>query len=358
MTPSPSHAASSAVASFAQSARGDVRVGPLAALPNLITELGGSPKAVFARAGVSLQKFRDPDARVNMDRLGALIEIAAATTRRPDIGMLLGLRFDINGLGPVGELMQHSATVGDALRSIVLHLHLQDRGAAPVLIAMDPSTTLMGYAVHRFGTPALDLVYDASTGIIYRILTTLCGLTFRPKAIHASAGGRARAKMYQRQFGCRVRFDSGIAGVVFGSRWLARSIPGADPSRHVELQNAFAEAEAKSGLAFSQRVEIVLLQMLLAGTASGPAIAALFGISERTLRRRLKVEHLTLRDMVNRARFEQARQMLRHTDLAVGEIASVLQYQDVNAFSRAFRSWAGCAPTKWRANAPRGDASG
>lgn len=288
-----------------------------------------------------------------MDRLGRLIAEATARTGRPDLGMLLGLRFDIRGLGPVGELMQHSATVGDALRSLVLHLHLQDLGAAPLVIAIDPATSLAGYTVYRFGTPSLDLVYDVSTGIIYRILTTLCGPTFRAKAIRASAEGRSRAAMYRRHFGCGVRFDSGVAGVVFASRWLERPVIGADPARRAELQRTFAEAEARSGLSFGQRVDIVLLQMLLAGTANGPAVAALFGISERTLRRRLADEHLTLRELISRTRFEQARQMLQYTDVAVGDVASALQYKDANAFSRAFRSWAGRPATDWRAGTRR-----
>jgi AraC-like DNA-binding protein len=40
--------------------------------------------------------------------------------------------------------------------------------------------------------------------------------------------------------------------------------------------------------------------------------------------------------------------MLRDTELAIGDIATVLQYQDANAFSRAFRAWADCSPSDWR----------
>jgi AraC-like DNA-binding protein len=40
--------------------------------------------------------------------------------------------------------------------------------------------------------------------------------------------------------------------------------------------------------------------------------------------------------------------MLGYTELAVGDIASALQYRDANAFSRAFRSRPGCTATQWR----------
>src|SRR5512133_1729249 len=134
---------------FAQSSRGAVRVGPLAAIPDLVQELGASPRRVFASAGVSLREFRQPDTRMEMDRIARLLHEATRQTARPDFAMMAGLRFSMNGLGPIGELMQHSTTVGDALRSLVLHLHLHDLGAAPVLLSVDERTTLLGYSVYR-----------------------------------------------------------------------------------------------------------------------------------------------------------------------------------------------------------------
>jgi AraC-like DNA-binding protein len=40
--------------------------------------------------------------------------------------------------------------------------------------------------------------------------------------------------------------------------------------------------------------------------------------------------------------------MLRETDLAVVEIAAVLDYADAAAFTRAFRRWSGTTPSAWR----------
>jgi AraC-like DNA-binding protein len=262
--------------------------------------------------------------------------------------MMAGLRFSLQGLGPIGELMQHSTTLGDALRSLVLHLHLHDLGAAPVLLSVDERTTLLGYSVYRFGTQALDLVYDTSTGIIFRVLESLCGPDFRARAIQVSARGESRSAFYKQHFGCPVRFDSGVSGVVFSSSWLERPIAGADPVKRSALQNRLAEAEAHSAMTFGQRAETVLRQLLLCGSATAPAIAALFGISERSMRRRLAAEGNSLRELLNRGRFELACQMLDYTELEVGDIASMLQYRDANAFSRAFRSMAGCTATQWR----------
>lgn len=333
---------------YTPSSRGQVRVGPLAAIPDLVQELGASSRRVFARAGVSLREFRRPDTRMEAVRIARLLQEATRQTARPDFSMMAGLRFSIQGLGPIGELMRHSATVGEALRDLVLHLHLHDLGAAPVLIGIDDRTTLMGYSVYRFGAQALDLIYDTSTGIIFRILETLCGTNFHARAIQVSARGESRGALYRQHFDCAVRFDSRVSGVVFSSYWLQRPITGADPVRRSALQSRLAEAEARSPVTFGQHAESVLRQMLLCESATAPAIAALFGISERSMRRRLAAEGTSLREMLNRGRLDLACQMLDYTELSVGDISAALQYRDANAFSRAFRSRAGCTATQWR----------
>jgi hypothetical protein len=76
-------------------------------------------------------------------------------------GLLAGARFDLGGLGPIGRLMRNEATVGDALRSLVLHLHLHDRGATLLLLAPEPGSALLGYSIYNHDMPAIGQAYDA-----------------------------------------------------------------------------------------------------------------------------------------------------------------------------------------------------
>jgi len=105
-------------------------------------------------------------------------------------------------------------------------------------------------------------------------------------------------------------------------------------------------------VSFADQVVGVLPQMLWSGTASAEAVAHLFAIHERTLRRRLEAEGKNLQQLINQARFELAQQLLDNTALSVSAIASALRYDDSNAFSRAFRNWANLSPTQWRNRLP------
>ena len=113
------------------SGAGDVRIGPILGVPAALAARGVDAAMAFAQAGVDLRLFHDPDNRLVLESVGRLLATCATLTGCDHFGLLVGERFDLKGLGPIGELMRVSATVGDALRVLLRHLHLHDRGAAP-----------------------------------------------------------------------------------------------------------------------------------------------------------------------------------------------------------------------------------
>jgi AraC-like DNA-binding protein len=335
---------------FEASGPGAVRVGPILALPSVLAELGVRPRRAFARAGVDPELFKDPDGRIQFEDLGTLLETCVALTGCPHFGLLVGARFDMQGFGPLGYLMRNSATVGEAVRSLLLHLHLHDRGAAPVLLAPERSCVFLGYSIYRARSPAAGhtQIYDAAVAIGYRILGDLCGPTWKALRVDFSHRRPRSIAPYRRVFRSNVSFDAELSGIVFASSWLNRAIEGADATLHDLLAKAIRDAEADDPMSFADQVRAVLHQLLLSGTASAEAVALLFALPERTLRRRLAEEGTSLQKLINQTRFELAQQLLQNTGLGVSAIAAALQYADSNAFSRAFRNWANLSPSQWR----------
>jgi AraC-like DNA-binding protein len=97
--------------------------------------------------------------------------------------------------------------------------------------------------------------------------------------------------------------------------------------------------------------------MVLGGSSSAENVALLFGIHERTLRKRLTADRTSLQQLVSQTRFELAKQLLENTKVPLSEIASALHYADAAVFSRAFRGWSNTRPREWRAQYYRKDAA-
>ncbi len=327
-------------------APGDIRVGPSAALPNVLSDLGVAPRRVFARAGVKLAVYRNPESRISFEALGRLIAASEALTGCHHVGLLIGERFSLKDLGAVGYLMRNSRSVGDALRALLLHLHLQDRGAAPVLLKLEPSSVILGYSLYKHGIPATAQIYDGAIAIAFRILQEIGGPTWRPLEVQFAHQRPKDVRPYRRLFGPNVRFDAQISGVVFASSWLDHLVADADPALRKLISQTISLGTKP--IPFSEQVYGVLHQMILSGTSSAESIAHLFGVHERTLRKRLRAEKTSLHRLVSQTRFELAQQLLTYTRLPTSEIAAALHYTDLSAFSRAFKIWAKISPRQYR----------
>ncbi|EIC21573.1 helix-turn-helix transcriptional regulator [Thiorhodovibrio frisius] len=100
----------------------------------------------------------------------------------------------------------------------------------------------------------------------------------------------------------------------------------------------------------------MLRQVLILGAAPGDTslahVARLFALHRRTLNRRLKAHGTSFKILIEEARYDVARQLLRDTSLPIADIAASLDYADASAFTRAFKRWSGVSPGAWRASLP------
>jgi AraC-like DNA-binding protein len=74
----------------------------------------------------------------------------------------------------------------------------------------------------------------------------------------------------------------------------------------------------------------------------------MMGMSTRTLARRLRAAGTSYAELLQRVQSERARNYLRHTSTPIAEIAEWMGYSDAAAFTRAFQSWTGQTPARWR----------
>ncbi len=334
-------------------AAGEVRIGPVAAIPDVLKGLGVTPSLPFVRAGVPLSTFRNPENRIAFEALGRLFSECTTLTGCGHFGLLVGECFALNGLGAIGYLMRNSPTVGEALRALLLHLYLHDRGAVPILINLEASHVLLGYSIYRHGTPGAAHLYDVAIAIGYRALKEICGGAWKPLRVQFSHARPKDARPYRRLFGPCVRFDAEVSGIVFEASWLDHAIAGADPNLRDLVMQAIRQQQTTSTMSFADLVRGALHQMVLSGTSSAGNVALLFGLHERTLRKRLAAERTSLHQLVSQTRFELAKQLLENTELPLAEVASALRYADATVFSRAFRGWSKTSPRQWRARCDR-----
>jgi len=332
---------------------GYIHLGIAKEIAPTLRDLGIDPDDLIREAGLNPNLFNDATNVISHAALGRLLGLCVARTRCPHFGLLVGKRATIQSLGLVGRLMQHSATVGDALKALVSHLSVQDRLAVPSL-AIVGDMALLSYAVYQPEAQSADQISDGAIAAAVNALRDLCGAGWRPTEVFLPRAQPIDPEPFRRHFQAPVRFNHENAAIILPLRDLQARIDGADPMLRTMLEEKIRQMKGGAGTAFSDDIRRLLRIRLASRRCSADDVAGLLAINRRTLSRRLKGSGAGYRSITNETRFEIARQLLEQTEVPLGQIAAALGYSEASAFTRAFRRWSGVTPTAWRTADARG----
>lgn len=326
---------------------GHLRVGPLIEVPPILRELDIDPVEIINRVGLDMTLFENSESMISFTAMGRLLNECAARTQCPHFGLLVGQRSGPDCMGVIGGLSQQMPDVGSALRSLILHLHLHDRGAVPVL-SVKQGIVVLSYLIYQKEVEGSNQIYDGAIAIAFNIMRALCGPAWRPNEVLFSHRSPDDIGPYRHFFQAPLRFDMEKTALAFPAKWLDRAVPGADPRLRQQLEQRIAALESLDHRDLVGQLRSVLRTLLITQRCSLEQVAQLFSMHRRTLNRRLEEQDCTFQGLVDEIRYEIARQLLENTRMSMGQIAAILDYSDASAFTRAFRRWSGTTPTAWQ----------
>ena len=154
-------------------------------------------------------------------------------------------------------------------------------------------------------------------------------------------------------FGGKLDFAASVDELAFSGTAKDLRVVSADPFLNELLvahcEEALSHQPTKLG-SFRSAVQNAIVPLLPHGKARASAVAKKLGLSQRTLARRLSLEDLTFSDVLESLKGDLARHYLADPGLSISRIAWLLGYQEVSAFTHAFKRWTGKTP-----RAARGD---
>jgi AraC-like DNA-binding protein len=74
-------------------------------------------------------------------------------------------------------------------------------------------------------------------------------------------------------------------------------------------------------------------------------------MSRHTLYRKLKKEGVSFQSLAEEVRQAEAKHYLQENNISISEVAYLLGFSELSAFSRAFKRWTGESPAQFRTNA-------
>jgi AraC-like DNA-binding protein len=312
-----------------------------------LEERSVSVALVLRRAGLPADLLRAEKILLSTDQLFAFWSAVGDVCGNPAIGLELGSEDRVVQQEVASLAALSAASFRDAL----------DRAARyKQLTCPEQIQTIV-----RGRECAVRFCWKLAKGPESWVLTDLCfawlaalaargtGGAVRPTRIEFSRSSRNRA-LYERHFGCPIRFGASSSAVIFRTSDLDRAFVthNADllgilaPQLDAELANRDDRSDTRD------QVKTVLRRLLAGRRPEIRDVARELASSPRTLQRRLGDLGVSYQRVLEEARRDLASHYLLHSSLELSEIAYLLGYEDANSFFRAFTRWEGSSPGRWR----------
>lgn len=327
--------------------KGMIRAAPITAIPAVMRELGADLEPILAAHGLSNQVLEDPEASIPYEAMCGVLASCSRSSGCPHVGLLIGQRGGITSLGVLGYLMLNAPDVRSALDTLIHHMDVHDRGAAPRL-ELSTQVVMLRYDILHSDADGSAPVSDAALAIGRNILLSLCGPAWKPLEVHLRHAAPDDVRPYRRFFQAPVVFNAERTALVFASPWLSARVPGADSALRRHFQDFVDAMSTQVERSFEDQAYAAVQHLLAENRCTLDELARRFAMHPRALARRLRQAGTSFRALQNEARHTLARELLRDTTSDMATLANLLGYTSASAFVRAFAAREGVPPAAWR----------
>ncbi|MFO1079007.1 MAG: AraC family transcriptional regulator ligand-binding domain-containing protein [Reyranellaceae bacterium] len=321
------------------------RVGAITELPHVLRRFGIEARDMLAAAGLPPGAIDDPEGALTFPEVGRLFEVCVAATRCPHLVHLVGERAGTGHLGVVGMLMRNAPTVGAALMDLCSNQQRYVRGAVAYM-AVQGQTVVLGYAIYCPDMPSPEHFSEGCLAAGFNMVRELA-----KRGVDEVLSARqavADPQPYRSFYGVTPRFDAEQYALAFPAAVLDWPVIGADADLRRRLEGEVERYWALRQPTVAERAVRQLRARVIIGDATRERLAELLDLSTRSLNRRLQEEGTSFRELLDRARFQVAQQLLLGTRMPVTAVALALGYAEASAFNHAFQRWSGERPSDWR----------
>jgi AraC-like DNA-binding protein len=328
-----------------------IRATALRGYPALVRELGGDPKAYFARFEIPFGIEDDDDAFISVLSFGHMIETTAVELQCTDFGLRLSALRGIGIAGPIAVIIRNSEFVLEALQAGIRYSYAHSPAYAMALERPSDTTARLTYEViePRLGVYPLQ-AYEMSVGTLVRSHRLLAG-NDAPVTVSFMHSQLATDAAYHDALGCSVRFEETWCGLEVPSYVLEQRIDNTDPTARSIAIKYLEATYLPSVVPLADHVAELARRLLPTGHCGLDTIAEQLVMHPRTLQRRLATEGLTCQEVIDGERRRQATKYLAQPGLHLSQIASMLGYSEQSAFNRSCRRWFGMTPRQIREGA-------
>ena len=276
------------------------------------------------------------------------VDLVAEALNDDLLGYHLAQAVDLREIGLFYYVLASSQTFLEALQRAARYSSIANEGISLKCITGNTFGTSFNYVGVSRHLDQHQMEFWMTA--LVRICQQLTGLHVVPSRVRLTHR-RAWSEELASFLGNNVELGATADDIAFPGRIKHAPVVSADLHLNKLLRSYCEEAlsqKRKDRGSFRSRVENAIVPLLPHGKAQVAEVGRQLGVSQRTLARRLIAEEVSFSDVLENLRSDLANRYLADPELAITQIAWLLGYRDVGAFSHAFKRWTGKTPGQAR----------
>jgi AraC-like DNA-binding protein len=287
---------------------------------------------------------------IPLHKLDELCEAAAAQAQDPNLGLHLAIRLPRGSYGLLEYIGRSASTVHHAGERFIRYSSLLNDVVSFGFERRDGCAALTQRVL---GHPSCVGRHagEMFVALVVRYIREITATDWNPVGIAFAHDAPPDTSELAEFFAAPLSFNAGENRVELPLSLLDRPIVGGDPMLFGVLDEQAAQLVASLPKKADPlaKVREQIKRALDDGQPQLDDVARALRLSPRTLQRRLGDENTTFQQLVDEVREEHARVLILNPALALGEVAYLLGFSEISAFTRAFKRWTGLSPSRWRA---------
>ena len=293
---------------------------------------------LLRRNGLSRTMLNNQEQMLPARPVIRLLEESAEAADCLTLGLRMAERRSLADIGMVSLLIAHQSSLRDALSVLT---QFRNRINSTLVMSMEQFNGMVLLREHFALNPPIPSrqADDLALGVLDQMCRSVLGAGWRPLSISLPyepppAGERP---VYQRIFSCPVEFNSEFEGILLNEADLDRRNPRSDPALSLHARNLVNAIIDPGERSIVQEVEQAIQLLMPAGRASIASVSDSLGMTVRTLQRRLDEDGSQFTDLLDRVRVREANRYLAQRRLRLTDVADLLGYSSLSAFSNWYR---------------------
>ena len=310
-----------------------------------------NPQQACKLAGLDYTALlKEANTPITPAQIESLWKNLAHVSSDPLFGLHFGESMQLAALGIVGQIVQTSQTVGEALSNAgalvglltdLFHIQVEQ---GPVrftihMVADSQKCEALPFTYrHMADYLMVFMVHELDGLLLHKIRPHGVGFPYAVQAPYE----------YERVFRCPVRQRQDGFTIELDNHYLDQTIISANYELQQQLlQQVSVLQHHATGGPLQTKIFNYLLTNSYLYSLSLEAVAANFNLTPRTLQRKLKEEGVNFLQIVEAVRQKLAVQYLTSGHYSIKDVTYTLGYNEPSAFIRAFKKWTGHTPTAY-----------